>query len=297
MVGGYAEGGGGRSRVTRIELRGTVTSTNITSQHTDRGLVLRKHIGIGNIIIGRLKAGIGNSSTVRIGKALVRHREGGMCCLFCGPHNIVDTIGSSGNHEIIASCFRNRGGQVCPVKHLSCSASNVLVLAGSKRLTGLLVRPHCGISGACITGMRKLIRDSSLGHLHGNIGVGSKRCDTETGTGIVSDSHTGGRSVISLAVRRKEGRRIGGVFRTVKRPMVGLGQRACSFLALGKLASKRCHRLDGRRIGALCRGTEGGDGLGWTTGYTAVGVIGVWSDWSSKRNKGPSQQCDPQLSC
>lgn len=197
-------GGSQRGRVEVVnrwvrELRGIVTRTKVTSEQGTRRLVASNTIDMGKGGIARLKIGISGGSEIRIGNVPVCQRRP-ICCLFCGPGGALSSIGSSGSQAIIASFF-SIGRQVCPVKELSCSAAKLLLLAGSNRFTGLLARPGCRVSGACITGINSVPAHSSLGGLRGKMLV-SKGGASGTQTGLVSTGSRGGATVIRLAVRR-----------------------------------------------------------------------------------------------
>lgn len=213
-------------------------------------------MGIGKGAIGRLKIGISPSSQVRISKVPIRERRP-ICFLLCGPEKMVSTISSSGNEGIIASFFRKVGREVCPINQLSCSASKVLVLAGSKRFTGLLVRPDGRVRGICITGVGNVPSGRDVEDLREKIILRSKGA-TPTGAGLLSVSGGGRATVIRVDVRRKHGHRIEEVFRTVNRPILGLGERECNCLALRNLSTKSTERLATRRIGRLQTLTVGG---------------------------------------
>lgn len=71
-----------------------------------------------------------------------------------GPHGILSTVSSPGNHCALHSVINSGCSHVFRVNHLSCSSRNLVLVAGSNRLSRRIVRPGCRIRGACITALR-----------------------------------------------------------------------------------------------------------------------------------------------
>lgn len=132
-----------------VHLGGFLSGTNIYSHHRTSRFVRRKIIRMGNRVMARLKAGVAHRSAILFGSRPIRVRDG-ICVILGGPGGYIAASSSPRRHLAIVSLM---GGtyrrQVCPIKHLSHGAANMLLLAGSNSLTSGLARPSFGGGGVC----------------------------------------------------------------------------------------------------------------------------------------------------
>lgn len=212
---------------------------------------------MGNEIIERLKARTSiYASGVRTLNRVIGPRPL-HCCLFRGPSHIVASISSPTKQEAIVSCFHHIQRHMFPIKELSCRSRKLLLIAGSKRLSFVLARPHRRIRGRCRIMIHKGFSRGLTGGVRGNMGV-SDNIATPYRVRILNCSTRGGGAELHVMLRRKGGHRVHGVVRVFRCPIFRLGHVECDFLALS-IGHKRCHHLATTRMGGLCRLRQWGD--------------------------------------
>lgn len=178
--------------------------------------------------------------------------RGCSCCLFRGPTNYIATEYSQLGQAIVSFFPRSVQGRFTPIKELSGSARNFLLVAGSKRLARHLLSPTCRIGGACFMRMSRGVPSAATKRFTRNISVNSRGHALPTSLGVLKSHRT------RLAVSRNEFRRIGHVFTSIKYGIACLGQVSVKALALKALRGTACHGLARRRLTSLGGRTRGG---------------------------------------
>lgn len=258
-----------------IELRGFVTSYNITSHEGYRRVVTTKGIGMGNRPTG-VNSGIGPGGSLM---AIFNGGVGGIARVHClvlgGPHNCMAAISSRRTGGAIVRLVRNIGRHICPINELSESSRKLLLFAGSNTLTGTLVRPSKGVAGVCHIAIHPTIGSSVLSGLQANIRV---RNHGALPYSISIISRRSSEMILRFNVHRNEGHRVEGVYSSINLRITQLGQVTRKPIGLNVLPLNGFHSLAPHRVRGL-RGLA----RGWFT--YRVGLCRLWT-WSSYRYLG-----------
>lgn len=218
-----------------VHLGGFLTGTNIYSHHRTSRFVATNIISIGNRIMARLNAGVGHTSIIGFrSRAMdVRH---GICILLGGPGSYIAASSSPRTHLAMVSLIgKTYDRHVCPMKHLSHGAANILLLAGSNSLTSGLARPGFLGGGVCRICLSGGLAGTSVSRVTTNIRLRSNRVRTST----VDCTSSVGHSRINVRVRSKGGHVIHHVFRSLNCGIMGLSHMFFTNLAGGKLHHNR----------------------------------------------------------
>ncbi len=189
-------------------------------------------MAIGNIIIGRLKTGVVPTASGILFRSRLIHARGHICVLLGGPGSYIAAISSPRTRGAILSLIHGTYSRhICPIKHLSHGAANILLVAGSNSLAAGLARPQCSGGGVCRMAISRSVASRSFSGVTGNLILRSNSVGISRVDFVCRNSHHG----MNIRVRSNGGHVIHHVFSSLNCQIIGLSHICFTNLAGGGL--------------------------------------------------------------